>query len=135
MDYFPQKSPIISGSFSERDLQLEVHYAFASPCSRHESRLKGRISFTRFKGRISFTRLKGRISFTRLKGRISFTRLKGRFSFTRLKGRFSFTRLKGRISFTRVTRLFRKETCNLRYGVATISTLLKTIGLFCKRAL
>ena len=126
MDYFPQKSPIISGSFSERDLQLEVHYAFASPCSRHESRLKGRISFTRFKGRISFTRLKGRISFTRLKGRISFTRL---------KGRFSFTRLKGRISFTRVTRLFRKETCNLRYGVATISTLLKTIGLFCKRAL
>jgi len=29
----------------------------------------------------------------------------------------------------------REQTCNREYGVATISRLLKTIDLFCKRAL
>ena len=31
--HFPQKCPIISGSFAERDLQLKASYAFLPPCS------------------------------------------------------------------------------------------------------
>ena len=31
--YFPQKSPIISGSLTKRDLQLKVSYASSPPCS------------------------------------------------------------------------------------------------------
>jgi len=32
--YFPQKSPIISGSFAKRDLQLKTSYASSPPCTR-----------------------------------------------------------------------------------------------------
>jgi len=35
---FPQKSPIISGSFAKRDLQLKASYASLPPCSKHKSR-------------------------------------------------------------------------------------------------
>ena len=31
--HFPQKSPLISGSFAERDLQLEASYASLPPCN------------------------------------------------------------------------------------------------------
>jgi len=31
--YFPQKSPIIIGSFAKRDLQLMASYAFSPPCT------------------------------------------------------------------------------------------------------
>jgi len=33
IDYFPQKSPKISGFLAERDLQLEAHYASSPPCT------------------------------------------------------------------------------------------------------
>ena len=33
--HFPQKSPTISGSFAERDLQLKAFYASLRPCSLH----------------------------------------------------------------------------------------------------
>jgi len=32
--WFPQKSPTISGSFADRDLQLQASYASAPPCRR-----------------------------------------------------------------------------------------------------
>jgi len=35
--YFSPKSPIISGSFEEKDLQLKASYASLSPCIIHVS--------------------------------------------------------------------------------------------------
>ena len=35
LSHFPQKSPVISGSFAEKDLQLEVRHASSPPCSRY----------------------------------------------------------------------------------------------------
>jgi len=34
---FPQKSPIINGSFSEKSLQLEACYALLPSCMRHRT--------------------------------------------------------------------------------------------------
>ena len=33
--HFPQKSPVISGFFAKRDLQLKVSYASSTPCTWH----------------------------------------------------------------------------------------------------
>jgi len=33
--HFPQNSPVISGSFAERDLKLKAFYASLPPCSMH----------------------------------------------------------------------------------------------------
>ena len=38
--YFPQKSPVISGSVAERDLQLKASYISSLPC-REQERQKG----------------------------------------------------------------------------------------------
>jgi len=34
-DHFPQKSPIISGSYAKIDLQLQASYKFSPPCRLH----------------------------------------------------------------------------------------------------
>jgi len=103
---FPQKSPIIHGSFSERDLQLKASSASLPPCSGNHPVAVIRGTF---------------------KKKSSWVLEKKMLVNSEPEFFFEVHDFLKYMSFSIYVILL-----NHRYGVATISRLLKIIGLFCR---